>query len=279
MQLISRTKLQVERIFSHYIEMHSDPLLQKKIIDTFVDSEGKILERLLSKENLGKLFSKEDKPCRANVDFVDIRHPGYVFFVIISYLYYLNKLVEEKLEGSFGNDWRDKNIAYAVCVDKSILDNVFGSKEHFHELLYASGILQKNNEHRKAQISTYGAEILPAIQQKLKHLEFKMKSYFVVAQTYPTHIQLTLHQVVRLSSPQKDAATIIIQDEIIHIEDVYDTLCKRVWANMLFSGHVEYCTKHKDERDTLYDFGSFQNYSNIRHKLKLCITKLVSVDD
>lgn len=98
-----------------------------------------------------------------------------------------------------------------MCVDKSILNNVFG-------------------------------------------LEFKMKSCFVVAQIYPTtHVQLTLHQVVRLLSPQKPAATVIIQDKIVHIEDIYDTLCQKIWAIML-SGHVEYCTTHKNERN---DFGFY----------------------
>lgn len=102
-----------------------------------------------------------------------------------------------------------------------------------------------------------------------------MKSCFVVTQIYPTtHVPLTLHQVVRLLSPQKPAATVIIQDKIVHIEDIYETLFQKIWAIML-SGHVEYCTTHKNERN---DFGLFPNYNNIRHKLKLWVTELVSAD-
>lgn len=270
-------KLYLESILGHYLEMYSDTKQQKEIRTNFVKSGLKIFEQRLSEVDFYEMFLKDASPA-ADTHFVTVYQPSYIYFFMITYFYYLNKLVEEELKGDFGNDWREENIGYDVCVNKSILDNFFGSKEILNELLYVGGILQKNNEHRKAQISTHSEEILPVIQQKLEYLEFKMKSYFVVVQTYPTHIQLTLHQVVKISSSKENSATIIIQDQIIQIEDVYDTLCKKIWANMSLNGHIEYCNTHKDIPSALYDFGLLQNYSNIYQKLKSCVVKLVGED-
>lgn len=181
-------------------------------------------------------------------------------------------MIEEKLNENYGREWKNNKIAFAVSVDKQLLDTVFCSKEKMNELLLASGILQKNVNKRKAQIFSYGEEILPAIQQKLTDLEFKMKSYFVVAQIHPKHIQLTLHQVVKLSSFEKNTATIIIQDEIIQIEDVFDALCKNIWITMLSGIHVNYCSIHENEGNETHGF----RYKDGYQKLKLCIIEMVS---
>ncbi|KAI7888041.1 uncharacterized protein EV154DRAFT_324303 [Mucor mucedo] len=200
-----------------------------------------------TKLKIDDVFSMDHRPSAGNEeDSIAIHQHVYVNCFLIAYLYSLNKFIEEKLDEDYGDEWKNKNIAFTVSVDKYLLDKVFGSKERLNELFYASGVLQKDNRLRKAQIFSYGEEILPAIQQRLTDLDFKMKSYFVVAQIHPKHIQLTLHQVVKLSSYEENTATIIIQDEIVQIEDVYDSL--------------SHC------------FG----YKNVYQKLKLCVVEIMN---
>ncbi|KAG2200010.1 hypothetical protein INT47_000360 [Mucor saturninus] len=134
------------------------------------------------------------------------------------------KRQKEKLESDVGKNWQAHNIWYAVSIKKNQLDTVFGSIKNLEKSFFASGILEKNDELRKAKFCTRGEEILPAIQHKYPYLDFRLKSHFVVAQISSKHLQLSLHQVVKLASPGKDPASIIIQDEMIHIDDGYDTL-------------------------------------------------------
>ncbi|KAG2199998.1 hypothetical protein INT47_000348 [Mucor saturninus] len=183
--------------------------------------------------------------------------------------------IEERLESTVGTNWRANNIWYGVSIDKNILETVFGSIKKLEKLFFASGILGKDDNLPKAKFCTRGEEILPAIQQKLMDLEFRMKSFFIVAQVSSNHIQFTLHQVVKLSASEEDAASIIIQDEIIDIDDVYDTLCKSIMKNLQVNCQVEYCTTHKNEEDTHYDFQLFTTYSNIYRNLKSCVVKLL----
>lgn len=262
-------KLFVENIFSNrLIKQYSNISQQEHIRNLFMCPGLTMLKELLIdvEENW---FSDKD-----NSTFVVVNiQSGHVFFFLITYLYYLNKAIRKKLVGSFEVDWRDENIGYAVSIEKNLLDKVFGGlKEKVNEILFASGILIKNNDRYRAEVSTYGEDILPAIQHKLSGLNFRLKSYFLVAQIYPAHIQLTLHQVVRISS----ADTIIVEDEIIQIEDVYDTMCNSIWINMKNNGYVNYCDRHKNQRYTSHHLGSVQAYSKIFENLKSCVLKTVN---
>ncbi|KAI7870693.1 uncharacterized protein EV154DRAFT_121968 [Mucor mucedo] len=273
-----RMKLFIQNTFRKYLKLWSHPDKRTKVINTFVYPESKIVEKLLCKVDMDTMFSKKIALSAANGDnSVIVCHPGYFFFFIITYLYYLNKLIEDKMDSAFGNDWRDKNTAFAFSVEKKLLDDIFGSKETLNEMLFASGILHNNNGFRKAEICTYGEEILPAIQQKLKDADFKMKLYFIVAQLHQKHIQLTLHQVVKLSTPAEDAATIIIQDEILHIEDVYDTLCKNIWAALLSSNRIDYCLKHMNKGDDPHSLNSSEGYKAIYQRLKFYLMEVLSL--
>ncbi|KAG2200012.1 hypothetical protein INT47_000362 [Mucor saturninus] len=195
---------------------------------------------------------------------------------MISYLYSFNEQLEENLERIYGDDWRGNNILHGVSIDKHLFNTVFGSTKQLKKLFFASGILQEGNNTRRAKFCIHGEEILPAIQPMFRHLDSKTISYFVTAQIFSKHIWLTLHQVVKLASPRKDPAPIIIQDEIIHIDDVYDTLCKSIVKSIQIDCQVDYCTTHKSEEDTQYDFQSFKIYSNVYRNLKPCVVELVS---
>ncbi|KAG2199838.1 hypothetical protein INT47_009451 [Mucor saturninus] len=220
------------------------------------------------------LFVSKDESCSSDSESFTTCHPGYMYFFVITYLHCLNKQIEEKLENTVGSNWRANNIWYGVSIDKKLLDTVFGTIKKLEKLFFASGILEKDDELRKAKFCTRGEEILPAIQHKYQHLDFRLKSYFVVAQISSKHIQLSLHRVVKLASPGEGPASIIIQDEVIHIDDVYDTLCKSIMKSIQVNCRVDYCAMHKSEEDTPYDFQSFEIYSNIYRNLKPCIVEL-----
>ncbi|KAI7891434.1 uncharacterized protein EV154DRAFT_224321 [Mucor mucedo] len=220
------------------------------------------------------LFASKDKLCASDSEAFTTCHPGYMYFFMITYLHCLHKKIEEKLKSIVGTNWRAKNIWYGVSIDKKLLDTVFGSMKNLEKLFFASGILEKDDEIRKAKFCTRGEEILPAIQHKYQHLEFGLKSYFVVVQIYSKHIQLSLHQVVKLESPGEDPASIIIQDEMIHINDVYDALCKSIMKSLQVNCQFNYCATHKSEEDVQYDFQSLEIYNNIYRNLKPCVVEL-----
>ncbi|KAG2194690.1 hypothetical protein INT47_013065 [Mucor saturninus] len=218
----------------------------------------------------------KDEFCGSDSKSFTTCHPGYMYFFMITYLHCLNKQIEEKLESTVGSNWRANNIWYAVSMDKKLLDTVFGTIKKLEKSFFASRILGKDGELGKAKFCIRGEEILPAIQHKYQHLDFRLKSYFVVARISSKHIQLSLHQVVKLASPGEDPASIIIQDEMIHIDNVHDTLCKSIMKSIQVNCPVDYCTTHKNEEATQYDFQSFKIYSNIYQNLKPCVVELVS---
>ncbi|KAI7891359.1 uncharacterized protein EV154DRAFT_602498 [Mucor mucedo] len=218
--------------------------------------------------------SKNEFPSSDSESFTTC-HPGYMYFFMITYLHCLNKQIEAKLESIVGTNWKANNIWYGVSIDKKLLDTVFGSIKKLEKLFFASGIIKKDDDLRKAKFCTCGEEILPAVQHKYQDLDFRLKSYFVVAQVSSKHIQLSLHQVVKLASPGEDPASIIIQDEMIHIDDVYDTLCKSIMKSLQVNCQVDYCTTHKSQEDTQYDFQSFEIFSNIYRNLKPCVVELL----
>ncbi|KAI7876813.1 uncharacterized protein EV154DRAFT_64105 [Mucor mucedo] len=245
----------------------------KRIRNLFVSLDPNPFKELMANIEMDDLFvTKDEFPASDNESFTTC-HPGYMYFFIITYLHCLNKQIEKKLESNVGSNWQAKNIWYGVSIDKKLLDTVFGSIKKLEKSFFASGILMKDDELRKAKFCTRGEEILPALQHKYQHLDFRLKTHFVVAQISSKHIQLSLHQVVKLASPEEDPASIIIQNEMIHIDNVYDTLCKSIMKNIQVNCRVDYCTMHKSEEDTQYDFQSFEIYSNIYRNLKPCVVE------
>ncbi|KAG2211247.1 hypothetical protein INT47_006367 [Mucor saturninus] len=248
----------------------------KRISKLFVssDPDPNLFKELMTNLEMDDLFASKDEFPASDSESFTTYHPGYVYFFMITYLHCLNKQIEEKLESNVGSNWGANNIWYGVSIDKSILDTVFGSIKNLEKSFFASGILGKDDELRKAKFCTRGEETLPAIQHKYQYLDFSLKSYYVIAQISSKHIRLSLHQVVKLASPGEDPASIIIQDEIIHIDDVYDILCKSIMKSLQINCQVDYCTTHKSQEDTQYDFQSFEIYNNIYRNLKPCVVEL-----
>ncbi|KAI7891458.1 uncharacterized protein EV154DRAFT_224894 [Mucor mucedo] len=246
----------------------------KEIKKLFVSSNPNLFEQLTANFDMDDLFVPKDEFSASDSKLFTTCHPGYMYFFMITYMHCLNKQIEEKLKSDVGSNWRANNIWYGVSIDKKLLDTVFGSIKNLEKSFFASGILRKDDELRKAKLCTRGEEILPAIQHKYQHLDFRLKSYYVVAQISSKHIQLSLHQVVKLASPGDDPASIIIQDEMIQIDDVYDTLCKNIMKSLQVKCQVDYCTTYKSQEDIQYDFQSLEIYNNIYRNLKPCVVEL-----
>ncbi|KAG2208759.1 hypothetical protein INT47_007858 [Mucor saturninus] len=270
-------KVETKSSFGDYLRIHTSRNWSKEIRNLFASSGSHLLEELMKNAKMDSLFALRDNSENDEEDLLVTSDPGYIFFFIVAYLHNLKTSVEIEIKGKFGNDLRGKNIWYGVSVDKHLLDTVFVSKKKLEKLFYASGILVKDDNLRRAKFCVRGEDILPAIQQTLD-LNLRMKSYFVVAQIFPRHVQLTLHQTVKLASPGEDAASIIIEDKTVHFDDVYDELCKKVWENIQSNCQLDYCITHKDKNYTEHDFGSLQAYRDICQTLKQRILELLKND-
>ncbi|KAG2201453.1 hypothetical protein INT47_001502 [Mucor saturninus] len=253
-------KLFIKDNFGEYLELYLDSNQRAKITNELVSSESNILEQILSKIGTKKIFSKKYISSAGDDRLVNVCHP------------------EENLNSNYDNDWKNRNTAFAFSVEKKLFDKVFGSDETMDELLVASGILQVNNKKRKVRVSIYGEEIIHAIQHKLKDVNFKMKSYFVVAQVHSNHIQLTLHQVVKLATYEGNAATIIVEDKIIHMEDVYDTLYKTILETLISSSPFDCCSMHESEGSGLHNLNLLRVYKNAYQQFKILLINALSMD-
>lgn len=146
-------------------------------------------------------------------------------------------------------------------------------------MIYASGILQRDDSSKKLRIILKGERLLPIIQKYLK-LEFKIKSFFMVAQLFKSHIQLTLNQVVTESSlDEEDQEAITIQDEIIPIPNVYDSLSSYMWNNIVEDNIlVQLCDTHRQHNDhELLTIFTLENQAEYTNNCKQYIFRNVSI--
>lgn len=238
------------------------------------------IKKCFDKGEMTDFFSRlEVKSKSAPVDkvLVLIRQAEHIQLFLMMYLGYLNKLVKDQINESFGNDWKEKNIGYVILVEKLLLDNVIGPRENLIHLLVESGMLQKAIKCRKSRLITQGEGILPVIEKKLD-LKLPLKSYFVMAQLHENYIQFTLHQVIKTLPTEENAATIIVRDKIIPIENVNDTLCKNIWNHIKSTKKIVCCTSHSDSKDTACDIFSLQNYINVLAQLRQYLSEIVSTN-
>jgi hypothetical protein len=122
---------------------------------------------------------------------------------------------------------------YLLIVEKKVLDEVMGGKEELEDLMVTSGILGKGDNSPQMQIVTQGEGLLSILQEN-HNINLPLKTYYVQAHLYDNYIQLTLHQVVKIASSndEEGASTIIVQDRMIPVEDIYDSLCKCMLENI-----------------------------------------------
>ncbi|GAA5803240.1 hypothetical protein HPULCUR_008717 [Helicostylum pulchrum] len=145
------------------------------------------------------------------------------------YLVYIRELLLSKLPSQVKPDDININVGYVVSTEKMLLEETIGSTKKLKDILFASGLVQKNDS-RKLIITTQEEELVPKIQKSFE-LQFPVKSYFVVAQLYQDYIQLTLRQFVT-KSKEEEQESIVVQEVVVPILDIYNNLSLKMWKKL-----------------------------------------------
>ncbi|KAG2228887.1 hypothetical protein INT48_007052 [Thamnidium elegans] len=250
----------------------------KKSFITFVEEyltdESNISSGVLNKDMLieiENILSVESH----NKDIVlSIQQQVYIKAFVLIYMIYINVIVSRKTPKITGGNDNIK-IGYAITVEKTLLQRLLVTEDELRDMIYTSNLVQENDSYKKLRITTQGEGLLPVIQQSFK-LQFPLKSFFVVAQLHKDYVQLTLNQVVTESGPDhEDQETIVIKEEIIHIPNIYDSLCFNMWSNITEnSSLIQLCDTHKGHSDSeLLDIFSLENQAEFINNLKEYIFK------
>ncbi|KAG2213114.1 hypothetical protein INT47_011263 [Mucor saturninus] len=217
-------------------------------------------------------LSKESKLSVADKSHIFTCQAKYIRLFLMMYVGYVKKLVNLKLNTIFRNDCNSENTAYIATLDKAWMNSNLILNNNPKELLIESGILPEFGDNKMARFVVRGEGILPAIQQKLC-LELCLQSYFVVAQIHPTHLQVTLHQVVKISSSKGNESTIIIKDKKFEMRNIIDLISINIWKHMKACGKIEHSNSDTDKRCLSSDLNSLQIYNDVLKSLKLYVSE------
>lgn len=91
----------------------------------------------------------------------------------------------------------------------------------------------------------------------------------MLAQLHDSYIQLTLNKVVtEFSSSEEDRESIIIHDRIIHIPNIYTSLCLNMWSNIVEDRSlIKLCDIHQEySGNDLLEIFSLQNQAEFSYK-------------
>ncbi|KAI9263593.1 hypothetical protein EDC94DRAFT_83857 [Helicostylum pulchrum] len=196
--------------------------------------------------------------------------PEYIKAFVLMYMIYIKEEILNKLPDHLISDHTDMKIGYAISIEAMLLNNTIGTKNSLQDIIFASGLVPKDDDSKKLRITTQGERILPAIQKSLK-LKLSLKSYFLICQLHEDYVQLSLHQVVTAPNPEKkEQESIIVQDEILDIPNIYDSLCTTMWQNLVQdSSLVELCEMHITSDDNkILDLFSSKTKSELFANLK-----------
>ncbi|KAI8047204.1 hypothetical protein BDF21DRAFT_211027 [Thamnidium elegans] len=244
-------------------------------VEEYLTDESNISSAVLNKDMLIEIENILRVDSYNKDRMVSIQQQVYIKAFVLIYMIYINVIVSRKtLKISRDNDYM--KIGYAVTIEKTLLQKLLITENDLRDIIYASNLVQENDSYKKLRITTQGEELLPVIQQSFK-LRFPLRSFFVVAQLHKDYVQLTLNQVVIESgSDHKDQETIISQEEIIPIPNIYDALCFNMWSNITEdSSLIQLCDTHKGCNDNeLLDIFSLENQAKFTNDLKESLTRI-----
>ncbi|GAA5800302.1 hypothetical protein HPULCUR_005728 [Helicostylum pulchrum] len=201
---------------------------------------------------------------------ISTNKPKYINAFVLMYMIYIKEEILNKLPDHLISDHTDMKIGYAISIETMLLNNTIGTKDSLQDIIFASGLVPKIDDSKKLRITTQGERILPAIQKSLK-LELSLKSYFLVCQLHEDYLQLSLHQVVTVpSSEEEEQESIIVQDEILDIPNIYDSLCTSMWHSLVQdSSLIELCKVHNTSDDNkILDLFSSKTKTELFSNLK-----------
>ncbi|GAA5800429.1 hypothetical protein HPULCUR_005859 [Helicostylum pulchrum] len=208
---------------------------------------------------------------------VSVQQQMYIKAFMLLYVTYIKCIISSKLSGIIDPN-KSIKIGYAVTIEKLVLSRLFDTEEGLKEVIYASGLIQRDNSSKKLRVIRQEKQLLPLIQQSLG-LKFPLKSFFVVARFYENYVQLTQSQVVTEFSLDDDQEVIIIQEKIIHIPNIYDSLCLNMWNNIMEDGSlIQLCDAHIEYNDSeIVEIFTLENRAEFTDNLKQYIPENVRV--
>ncbi|KAI8087260.1 hypothetical protein BDF21DRAFT_414035 [Thamnidium elegans] len=197
----------------------------------------------------------------------------YIKTFTLLYMTYIKYIIAGKLS-TIVDPNMNIQIGYAVSIEKVVLSRLFGTEEGLKGVIYASGLIQRDDSSKKLRIISQGKKLLPLIQQSLE-LKFPLKSFFIVARFYEDYVQLTLNQIVTEFSLDDDQEVIIITDKIIHIPNIYDSLCLNMWNNIAEdSSLIQLCDTHRGINDNdLLEIFTLENHAEFTNNFKQYISE------
>lgn len=267
----------------------------KKYLDRPAKDFFSILKEELLPINAKVLFVKKTSIGDKH-DYLQIsRQPELIKTFLIIYFGYLKETIFDRLLSLMEERFKflhfqDNIIGYTIHAEKRFLDDVVGSKQELEEMVIAGGILGfKEYNPRRTLIFSQGEGLLPILQKKFK-LSLALKSYYLQAQLQEDYLQFTLYQVVVKETSTEEAAAIIIQDDIIQIENIYESVCKRIWKIIDFCGgqgkngellSIDFCDSHKKGNDASHaviftSICSLKNYQEVLKSVKNYLVEAVS---
>ncbi|KAI9359865.1 hypothetical protein BD770DRAFT_471686 [Pilaira anomala] len=233
------TTLNVKEEFISFAENH--------ILDSLTPFSTKYKDLLLDIEYILNNHDSIIKEVK-----VSTQQTKYIKAFLLMYIVYLKEIISTSMIGESKFGAANLKIGYAVYIEKRLLDNIVGTKEELKSLIFESGLIQKDDKSKRLNVITQGEMILLAIQKYLR-AEFPLKTYFLVTQVYENYIQLTLNQVITGSTGEsKEQETIVIQDEILSIQNIYSSLSLNLW-NSIIQNHsfIQFCPKHNEGDENL----------------------------
>ncbi|KAG2235835.1 hypothetical protein INT48_003947 [Thamnidium elegans] len=254
--------LNVDNSFIAFVEEH---LTDESKISSVVLNKDMLIEI----ENILNVESHNDKDL-----LVSTQQQVYIKVFVLIYMIYINVIVSRKTPKITGGNDNIKT-GYAITIEKTLLQRLLVTEDELRDIIYASNLIQEDDSYKKLRITTQGEGLLPVIQQSFK-LPFPLRSFFVVAQLHEDYVQLTLNQVVTESGlDHEDQETVVIQEEIIPIPNIYDSLCFNMWSNITEdSSLIQLCDTHKGyNNNELLDIFSLENQAEFTNNLKEYISK------
>jgi hypothetical protein len=192
---------------------------------------------------------------------VSTQQKVYIKAFVEIYLLYLSVIISTKTLTIAGYN-ENMIIGYAVTIEKILLQRLYVTENDIRDMVYVTDMIKKDDSNKKLRIAVREEMLFPVIQQSFS-LKFPVKSFFVIAQLYEDYVQLTLNQVVTESNNLDDEyqESIILQDEIIPIRNIYDDFCFYMWNNITKDKSlIQLCDIHKgynsDELLEIFSLGS-----------------------
>lgn len=106
------------------------------------------------------------------------------------------------------------------------------------------------------------------------------KLYYFLAQLYEDYIQLFLQQIIQIPTmSEEESSSIIIQDDIVSIQNIYESFCKHIWKHLVKGIKlVVPCDTHKDSDHNYKNIFSAESHITFATCMKSHLLKTVSTD-